>query len=282
MQPVKHDGLDVVYDNGVPVTLSRSRQSDVIVAPVTGPTGRYKIGNQVAFLVLVRNRSPERIEVSEASFSLTANGTRARTITAAAMEDAIRSDAAWAQAATGFSAVVSSLGAAQSAGRSTAVVQSGGKTAYVDVRDHAEAQRAQREVARDYAQASAAIATREQYALANLTRMVQRNTVQPNSEVGGFVVMDVPRAACVKVIQLGFEAPASQETVSQGKMSSEARMASAAAGAMTRTEVTPCHFTFTAEVGGETHTISFDELFSGTPTSDAKSADLDAPSRRTL
>jgi hypothetical protein len=261
MQPLKHDGQDVVYDNGVPVTLSRMRQSDVIVAPVTGPTGRYKIEDRVAFLGLVRNRSAERIEVSEANFKLTASGAYARTITAAEMEDKIRSEAAWAHAANAFSAVVASFDAALTAGRTTAVVESGGQkasvevsdngewrarrevareSAYVDVRDHGEARRAQREVVRDYAQASAAVATREQYDLANLRRMLQRNTVEPNSEVGGIVVMNVPRDyAC-------------------------ATAGSAGTGAMgVRGEAIPCHFTFAAEVAGETHKIRFDEAFSG-------------------
>jgi hypothetical protein len=257
MQPVKHDHQDVVYDNGVPVTLSHSRQSDVIVAPVTGASGRYKIGDRVAFLVLVRNRSPERIEVSEASFTVTANGMRARTITAAQMEDAIRSEAAWAQAAAGFSAVLSSLGTAQTAGRSTAVVTGGGNTAYVDVRDHGEAQRAQREVARDYTQTSAVISSREQYAVANLSRMLQRSTVHPNSEAGGLVVMSVPRgSACIKVVPLDPAPAGSREAAPGAPEISD--------GPETRTESIPCHFTFTADIAGETHTISFDEVFSGT------------------
>jgi hypothetical protein len=260
MQPVKHHDQDVVYDNGVPVTLSRTGQSDVIVAPVTGPTGRYQMGDRVAFLVLVRNRSPERMEVSEGSFTLTANGTRARTVTAIEMEDAIRSDAAWAQAATAFSAALSSFGTAQTAGRSTGSVRSGANTTHVEVRDHGEAQRAQREVARDYAQMSATISTREQHGLANLTRMLQRNTLQPNAEVGGIIVMNVPRrSACIKVIPVDTEPAGSTDSPGSpepaGLMPPEAE---------TRTESIPCHFTLTAELGGETHTISFDEKFSGT------------------
>jgi hypothetical protein len=250
MQPAKRDGQDIVFDNGIPVAISRADGSSVVVMPVTSATGRYQIGDRVSFLVLVRNNSSARVEISEENFTLTANDTHARTVTAVEMEDKIRSDAAWARAANGFSAVLSSMGAAATAGRSTATVRSNGSIAYVSVTDHGEQQRVQREIARDHREASDAITAREQFDVASLARVLQRNTLGPGAQVGGFVVLDVPRAsACFKW------AP------SQAGASS--RPDQATAGAMMVKESIPCHFTLTARVGGDTHSFVFDETFSG-------------------
>jgi hypothetical protein len=261
MQPKARDGLDIVYQNGVPVTLSRGLLSDVVVAPVTGPSGRYAVGNRVEFVVGVRNRSGERVDVSEANFELLASGVRGRTVSAAEIEDAIRSDAASRQAALAFSAGVASFAAGMSAGRSTATVYSNGSTATVSVYNPGEAQRAQRDVARDYAQASTAVAVREQAALEGTASVLQRNTLLPNSAVSGFVFMDFPRAeSCTKVV-----------TVDSVK-----------AGPQTEKVLIPCRFTLLAHVGSELHTIIFDEAFAAGPPAAEPAVSSTAPSEPTF
>jgi hypothetical protein len=246
MQPVKRDGQDIVFENGVPVAISRASMSSVVVMPVTSATGRYQVGDRVAFLVLVRNDSSERVEISEDNFTLTANDTRAHTVTGVEMEDKIRSDAAWAQAANGFSAVLSSMAAAATAGRSTGTVRTNGSTAYVSVTDHGESQRAQMEIARDHRDASDAISAREQYAASGLSRVLQRNTLLPGARVGGFVVMNIPRdSACFTLVRVAVQPDPPPPEPAMKKVA------------------IPCHFTLTASVGHETHSFVFDEAFSG-------------------
>ena len=241
MKPVAREGQDIIYDNGTPAVMSRGEKADVIVRPITGATGRYEVGERVAFAVQVRNRSGERCEISEADFKLIANETPARTIKAVEMEDEITSQARWAHAANAISAAAASFSAA-SAGTSTSVVTTSGGTAVVHTYDNGAAQTAQRQVANDAAASAAAIDERERMMLANLDRMLQRNTVQPGASAGGFVVMSVPRErACSRE-----EAGSGTDTV----------------GRPTTIQVSiPCWFTLTANVAGEIHSISFSEVF---------------------
>jgi hypothetical protein len=109
-EPVRFQGQDVVYKSGTPIVMSRLEASDVMIGPRVGPAGRYEFGSRIFYMVAVRNRSPARIEVSEASFSATANGSPARVVKAVEIEEAAISDAAWAQSMTYFAAGVSSLG----------------------------------------------------------------------------------------------------------------------------------------------------------------------------
>jgi len=245
MKPVAREGQDIIYDNGTPVVMSRGTKADVMVLPVTGATGRYEVGERVAFAVQVRNRSGERCEISEADFQLIANASAARTIKAVEMEDEIRSQARWARAANAISAAAASFSAA-SAGTSTSVVTtSGGTAAVIHTYDNGAAQTAQRQVANDAAASAAAIDERERVMLASLDRMLQRNTLQPGASVGGFVVMSVPRyTACSR-----------QENTGAGPERS---------GGATATVMVvehPCWFTLTANVAGELHSFAFSEVF---------------------
>jgi hypothetical protein len=254
VQPLKHEGQDVIYENGLPVTTSSGRESDLIVAPVTSATGRYRISNRLMFMVLIRNRSPNRIEVSEASFTLRTSGALAHTITSVEMEDTIRSQAAWAQAMNGISTALASMNAGMYGGRSSATVHGKGEITTVSVTDHAEAQRAQREVAREGATNSAVITARERAALDGLDRMLQRNTVLPGAEVGGLVVLDIPRSsACTRQVPAGEVTESDPENPDAPPKKTQ----------LYRTESIPCKFELTAAVAGDTHTISFDEVFSG-------------------
>ena len=62
MQPVQREGQDMVYANGTPVLLSRGRQIDIVISPVTGSAGRYAIDSRVAFVVQVWNLSGQRAD----------------------------------------------------------------------------------------------------------------------------------------------------------------------------------------------------------------------------
>jgi hypothetical protein len=230
MRPVQRDGQDVIYDNGTPIVLSRGERSDVTVSPVTGSTGRYPISDRVAFLVYIRNRSGERIEVSEGSFKLVASGAPARTVLAIEEEDKVRSQAAWAR----FAAATSAM----SAGTTHSVVYTGSGNATAVVKTY-DPGRARSEAAADVAAINAA----EQSALADLSHMLQRNTVLPGGAVGGVVVMALPREdACV-----------------QGERPSRPVYG---AGVATPAVISvPCTFTLTAEVAKDVHEFHFDEMF---------------------
>jgi hypothetical protein len=73
VEPVKVDGQDILYKNGIPIILSRAEGSDFAASPQAGPTGRYRVGARVFFMVSVRNLSSRRIEISEASFAAAGN-----------------------------------------------------------------------------------------------------------------------------------------------------------------------------------------------------------------
>jgi hypothetical protein len=161
------------------------------------------------------------------------------------MEDAIRKDASWARAVNAFVTVAGMLETAND-GRTTYTVSGPRGTDVVTAIDHGEARRARNEVLSASLVASAAIESRTRSEIANLSRVLQRNTLLPGGVVGGFVVMAVPRAsACSHIEQ------------------------STASGFGQRVN-DPCKFTLTANLAGDSHTFSFDEVFASPRSADPR------------
>src|SRR5471032_3120907 len=89
MEPLPLQGQDVTYRNDTPIVLSRKTNSDVVVEPSAGPTGRYQIDKRLYLLVEVRNHSGHRFEISENNFKVLGNHAPARVIRAVEIEDEI-------------------------------------------------------------------------------------------------------------------------------------------------------------------------------------------------
>lgn len=234
MAPVQRNGQDLVYRNGIPILSSRGARCDVVLAPVTTATGRHEINDRVTFMARIWNHSQARLDVSEASFTFTANGTPTDVVTPAELEDEIRSNAAWARAAVVFAAAAASFDAGVNGGTTTYSGSVGGTPFTGRAYNSGQARQAQYAVATAAGAQVAAISGAEAQQSASLLNAFQRNTVEPGDAAGGFVVVRAPRfGACSRT---------------------DAR------GGGYRTP-TPCKFNVTFSVAGEKHEFGFDEQF---------------------
>ncbi len=233
VEPVRFQGQEVLYKSGTPIVMSRGAASDVVIAPKTGPTGRYKVEQRIFFMVSARNRGPARIEISEANFSATANGSPARIVKAVEIEDAVLSDAAWAQSRNAFAAGAATLQASD-AGTTTFSGQVGNMSFAGNSYNSGQAAQAQRQVAAGAAANSEAIRAREQTQLGQVATLLQRTTVGAGEGVSGVVVIEPTRhTRC--------------DDVRQGMV----------------VQTRPCSLRIQVRIGLDTHTIGFDESFSG-------------------
>jgi hypothetical protein len=234
MAPVQRNGQDLVYRNGIPILSSRGERCDVVLAPVTTATGRHEINDRVTFMARVWNHSQARLDVSETSFTFTANGIPTDVVTPAELEDEIRTNAAWARAAVVFAAAAASVDAGVNGGATTYSGSVGGTPFTAQSYNVGQARQAQYGAAAAAGVQVTAIAGAEAEQRARLMNAFQRNTVEPGGAAGGFVVVRAPRfGACSRT---------------------DAR------GAGYRTP-TPCKFNVTFSVAGEKHEFGFNEEF---------------------
>jgi hypothetical protein len=245
-EPVHFEGQDVVYKGGAPIVMSRLESSDVVIAPRVGPSGRYPAENRIFYMVAIRNRSPGRIEISEASFSATANGSPTWVVRAVEIEDAAISDAAWAQSMNAFAAGVAALGASYAgtttrSGTARVTSSTGhvsGTVKYAEQSyNRGQAVQAQRQVAADARANSEAIQAREQAQLDQIATLIRRTTLEAGEPISGIVVIEAPRyGACgIPGATVGRGGPATSEG--------------------------PCSLRIQVRVGADTHSFGFEETF---------------------
>lgn len=238
--PVQGTTQEVFFKDGTPIVLSRGARVNVSVAPIAGPTGRYRFESRLGIMVAIRNLDSRRIEVSEANVTATANGAPARVVPAAEIEEQMMSSAAWAHSMNVFGAGLSSMGAAMTAGSTTYSGTVGGVPVSGTSYNADAARQAQRQVNQDAAARSAAISADESRGLGGVASMLQRNTVDPGAVVRGAVVVMLPRTTACKVKQAE-EQGGTEPTYGPG----------------------PCRVRVLVTVGGEVHEFVFAESVSG-------------------
>jgi hypothetical protein len=167
---------DVIYRAGMVIVTSKEPGSEVMIEPVAGPTGRYKLGDRVGYVVSIRNLSSHRIEVSEASVSATANSQPAHVFRATEIEDQIRKQEAWAQALNFVVGVAEGATSRSGFGKVLAAERTAARSGAIQ-----------------------ANATAQGNALGSWA--LQRTTLEPGEVVTGGVSIDAPRrAACPRYI----------------------------------------------------------------------------------
>jgi hypothetical protein len=237
MEPIRGDGQHQKFRSGTPTLASQGQIVDVAVAPRSGPTGRHELEPRIALLISLRNKLDRAVDVSERNVTVWAESPypgrpekwQLAVVPATAIENEIRSDAAWSRAATGVAAGLSAI-AATAAGVTTHSGQAGGMQVTGTSYNAGAAMQAQRQVAVDAAAADAAIGAQERAALVGLHQAFQRNTVEPGAIFGGAVLADRPQ---------------------QGSCS------------YLRGSAVRCKIVVKVEFEGETHTFTFNE--SGLP-----------------
>lgn len=196
MRPAGAEGQDTVYRDGTPVTSSIGTQSDVIIAPRAGVTGRHELSARVGFVLFVRNRGGARIDVSERDVVVTASEIPVPVIPATALESEIQTDAAWARVGNAVAAAAATLNTVDAGVTTYSGNVGGAHVSGASVNRGAQLQ-AQRRVAADAAAGASAIASVEQGRLGELRGAFQRNTLNPGESVGGYILVERPwQGAC--------------------------------------------------------------------------------------
>jgi hypothetical protein len=179
-------------------------------------------------------------------------------VKATEVEGAAIADAAWAQTMNAFVAGVASMATA-GAGTTTysgqAAVASGtgrpaGTMAVTGQSYNArQAAQAQRQVVQDAVANSEVIRAREQAQLGRVAALIQRHTLEPGEAVAGVLVIEPPReSACVVTSTVTRQVSAERQ---QGPpMEIEIRTS------------VPCKLRLQVRIGGDLHTVGFDEVFS--------------------
>jgi hypothetical protein len=192
--PVQADGQDETFRNGTPFLSSRGARFDVTVAPKGGPTGRYSLEPRIPYFVFVRNRSDARIRVSERSIRVQARAfgrhAEVNVLSASEIEDKIRLDAAWAQAAVGFAAAASAMSSALSPpGTTYHSLQVGGVSGSGVSYSPDVARQERRQQTAEASAAAEKIAGNERAALSRVSELLQMNTLEPGDSVSGAIML---------------------------------------------------------------------------------------------
>lgn len=152
-------------------------------------------------MVGVRNRSDHRVEVSESSVAAAGNGTPARIVTAAEIEDSVLTNAALAQDMNALAGALRIFASAK-AGTTTFTATSqkigepGGTVIGGQSYDAGAAMHAQREAAQDAAQARDVIRMRESNQLARVATLFQRNSIEPGETYAGVLFLEPADVPC--------------------------------------------------------------------------------------
>jgi hypothetical protein len=206
-----------------------------VLAPRTGPTGRYGFGERVEFMVGVRNRTDQAVEVSETNITASGNDAPAPVLRAVDVEDSVLASAEWGHVMNAIAGTLNSA-AAMGAGRTSYSASGvvGGQHVLVSGQsyDHGAALRAQRDAAAETAANASAIEDRKAAGLAKVAALFQRNTIRPGSTYIGVAIIEPPRkTAC------GVQLTAYQYDLTSG----------------------PCKLRISVNVDGEIHTFDLNE-----------------------
>jgi hypothetical protein len=263
MEPLPASEQDVQFKNGTPIVFSPGERFDVAISPKGGPTGRHNLEPRLEFMVGIHNRSGQRVEVSERNISASTTPIErvslgdagpARVVKATEIEDAIVSNASWAQAMNAFDGAMQ-YAAARNAGTTTysgtayqtATVRQVGQLPHTEIEgqstfqgqsyNEGAAMQAQRQARADTAAKAQAIQAHARTDLERVATVFQRNTIEPGESYIGAVVLELDRDTACHVMRYR-----------------------GGAGVSAYQAPGPCKIHVTVNVEGEAHTFDFNEV----------------------